>query len=228
MSDYDYSDSFELDISGDSSLTGEEKDTVAIPKHASEGGSSSQPSLTQDAAVTHHTPPPWPSKKPPTAGIKASGSNSSRVEPGRVQNKIYKAQHLIPKSKERVGQALETTISPTSSSSPNQMNRPLQFKEVAGRVHILQSASQGFKTSRELRDIAHKEWLAKKESKKMQEKELIKSENEKRVVASEEKRKREVSKYWFTTVKPLVVKVSSLLKGDITSLDKSNLPHVDL
>lgn len=192
-SDFDYSDSFELDISEGSSLAGGEK-TPFNSKPGNKGASSSQPTSRQTAAVTHNTPPPWPSKKLPLAGKKVSGHSNAGVEyrNGAAHTPVYKTQHLGGTSEERDGQIVKASI----SSSPNQASRPLHFKEVAGRVHTLQSASESFKTSREIRDIAHKEWLAKKEAKKMQVKELLRKKSE-TMVTSEETRKREVR--WFSS-----------------------------
>lgn len=114
-----------------------------------------------------------------------------REEHRRRASPIYKVQHLGPRSEEKDGRTLCTFTGLASNyNSLDQTSRPLQFKDVAGVVQTLQSAAKAFSTSREMRDFAYKEWLAKKEAKKV---EKVLKKSDETVVTNEEKRKREVS-----------------------------------
>lgn len=64
-----------------------------------------------------------------------------------------------------------------SSSAESQSSAPhspsqarLHFKQVAGTVQQMQSTAKKFKNSREIREVAFNEWLARKEVKDMNEK----------------------------------------------------------
>ena len=176
---FDYSDSFDLDISGEFSSV---EKTSVTSNPVSEGASSAQSKETQDAGDSLRTHS-WFSQKPPTAGKKTSIHNNIRAEHRRRKSPIY----LRSRSEGRDDQ---TPTSPVlNGSSFNQASRPLCFKEVAALVHTTHSASKEFNTSREVRDFAYKEWLAKKRE-KVQEKGLGK--NDKTLVISEEKRKSDV------------------------------------
>lgn len=78
----------------------------------------------------------------------------------------------------------------STSKKPRASN--IRFKQVASTVQNLQFATQAFKTSREIRDMVHKEWLAGKEARKLKENEHRKSERRKEELENVEKRKGEV------------------------------------
>ena len=85
---------------------------------------------------------------------------------------------------ERSAQAVNTP--PLNSRIGSPLTGQPKLEVVAGAVHTLKSLPRAFSSSKEVRDFAYKEWLIKKEEKKVQEKGLKKVEEN---VASGKERK---------------------------------------
>jgi len=81
-----------------------------------------------------------------------------------------------------------------SASSPGAKKNGVRFKDVASTVQTLQSASQGFKSSKDIREMAHKKWLADKEKIKKHKM----SERRKEELAQKEKKTLEVQNQNFS------------------------------
>ena len=160
----DYSESFELDDtedpSSDSSQGKENVDTNQVTD------------VTKMASPTVNT------KKPPTSKRPHS---SDGVDLGRTIRSPIPTVHHLNQDNQHLSHHL-----PTSDST---IAKPLTFKQAAGKVQSLQSSAKKFNSSNEIREVAFKEWLGKKEVTHVQRRN---SALQNKRVDAEEKRKREV------------------------------------
>lgn len=109
-----------------------------------------------------------------------------------VRSPIAMAQHL---SRARLNDSSETIDGGPSVSPPllNSGPRPLRFKQVM--VQKLQSTVKKFENSDEVREVVFKEWLAKKEVKKLHSRQSL---NEKEKTEADSRREREVKQSLFS------------------------------
>ena len=167
MSQLDYSESFESDLT---SLSGSDEESGVLSE------------LKNNLDTCPDSPIHTPQQKfndnvKNTPIFKNSGVDLSRT----VRSPEMMAQHLTEcRAREKPGHP------PPSSNSPN---KPLKFKEVAGKVQSMQSAAKGFKNSHEIRDITFKDWAAKKEVKGIKDRN---SQIQQRKIEEEKRKKKEV------------------------------------
>ncbi len=147
----DYSLSFELDDTDESlQLSSEE---------VSQGSPDSEKVMQEDRPTVHSSS----SKKPPRPPSAGDGSvNLNRT----VRSPLAMAHLLNQGGVAEDGGAQSPPLPPHSPP----LARPLKFKQVASSVQKMQSTAKKFKNSGEIREVAFKEWLAKKEAKDMNEK----------------------------------------------------------
>ena len=162
----DYSESFELDDTDSresSSLGHEQADVLARFRETLASDEDHPPHRSHSATGSKQT------RKPPTP----KGGGRSRVDLGRtVRSPIAMSQHL-----QQGGQLTNEnsqdnpSLAPPLSSPPlHPTGHSLTFREATGKVQKLQAAVKKFKNSDEMREVAFKEWLAKKEVKDMRSK----------------------------------------------------------
>ncbi len=124
-----------------------------------------------------------------------------------LENYSYSFESVEEEDNDREGPSemkspLNTGTDPTSSKSlklstsvKQSRGSSVRFREVANAIQSMQSASQGFQTSKEIREQAHKEWLEHKDAIKHKELEQRKTERRKEELNNAEKKKREVQNY---------------------------------
>ena len=141
----EYSLSFELDDT-DESLQLSSEDM-------SQCSSGSKKIIREDRSAVHN------SKKPPRPP-----SSEASVNFNRTIRSPLAMSHLL--NQDGVSRGDDPQSPPPPPHSP-----PLaRFKQVAGSVQKMQSTAKKFKNSSEIREVAFKEWLAKKEVKDISEK----------------------------------------------------------
>ena len=150
----DYSLSFELEDS-DESLQLSSED-VSQPSPDSDAAKEPRPPVRTTTTTTTTTT----SKKPPRPPSAASGDGS--ISLSRTIRSPLAMAHLL--NQDRVTDDSDAHASP----SPHTL-KPPTFKQVASTVQTMQSTAKKFKSSGEIREVAYKEWLAKKEAKDMHE-----------------------------------------------------------
>lgn len=129
--------------------------------------------------VTEVTSPTVSTKKPPTS------HSSDGVDLGRTIRSPMPASHHLNQDDQHLPHR-----PPTSDST---IAKPLTFKQAAGKVQRLQSSAKKFNSSNEIREVAFKEWLGKKEVIIVQRRNSVLQSKR---VDTEEKRKREVEPFY--------------------------------
>lgn len=135
-----------------------------------------------------------PSGRPPLPqrqnGVAKKPPAHSGIDMGRtVKNPLKLAQHL--------SKAIDGAVQIPSALRSDQSStkkKPPRFKKAVNAVQNLQSVSSNFKSSNEVREVAYKDWLAKKEVKAVQMKRTSLLEKKKE---EEAKKKKEVNDFFF-------------------------------
>lgn len=175
----DYSESFEFDDTDSKDLSSSLGRGLAELSAAD---------LVEGAIQTSDMPTV---KKPPTSKRPHSSGRLDMDLSRTIRSPIAMSEHLLHGSHLSTDGAKENQQPSPSPPPPlNSTARSLKFKEVAGKVRKLQSSAKKFKNSNEIREVAFKEWLAKKEVRDLRTRKYL--ECGKRM-DSEKKRNSEVS-----------------------------------
>ena len=156
-----YSESFELDGT-DSREVSSDMSNCSGDMQTPESGSN--PTAHRPSSGTTVKKPPRPKRERDPGGMDLGRT---------VRSPIAMSQHL------------QGTWDGVAKGEPT-----FTFREVAGKVQKLQLSAKKFNSSGEIRDVAFKEWLAKKEVKNMRERKSL--EQSKRIDC-EKKRNKEVN-----------------------------------
>lgn len=163
-SNEEYSESFELDGT----------DSGGVSSGMSHCSSDMETSERDTNHPTHTTSPSPTVKKPPRPKRE---HDPGGMDLGRtVRSPIAMSRHL------------QGTWDVAAKDKENQ--QPITFSEVAGKVQKLQLSAKKFKSSDEIRDVAFKEWLAKKEVKDLRARKLLEQSER---IDHEKKKNKEVS-----------------------------------
>jgi hypothetical protein len=107
-----------------------------------------------ESGPKHLTPSPTQEKPPRPKRVSSSGGDLCRT----IRSPVAMSEYLCQSDVVDGAKGNEPTLS---------------FKEAAKKIQKLQSSVKNFNSSGEIRDIAFKEWLAKKEVKDMQTRVLL-------------------------------------------------------
>lgn len=183
----DYSESFELDSSTtESSLSDGQGAVVKMKKSLLQSVQSDHSN-----AISHHRPPLHEHNMRSPVIQKPSNHRESEVDLGRtIRSPMTMAYHLNKNDDlDSAGGSTADTSLDLSTTSSNPVGKPLRFKNVAGSIQTMQSTIKSFKSADQVRDVAFKEWLTKKEVQKLQEKSSQMRDKE---IKAEKKKQKEV------------------------------------
>lgn len=180
----EYSLSFELDDTDES---------LELSSEEVSGSPESEKNVGGDRSAVHN------SKKPPRPP-----SSEGSVKFNRTVRSPLAMSHLLNQDG---GSRGADPQSPPSPHSP-----PLaRFKQVAGTVQKMQSTAKKFNNSSEIREVAFKEWLAKKEMKDINEK-IKRSMSVETESERAEEQERQVQQFGTVVLRSSLIQLATFLR----------------